>query len=126
MVRLASIVAAVVLLAACSGGGRSGGGSPTADPPASRPAAGPSTMATATGTAAPPPGAPPPVWRTIVGIVGDAYGIRVGMAILAPVLFVGSVLVAPAGRFVNEDIARIYPAHRPMPTVPPTDVTDTL
>jgi hypothetical protein len=52
VVRLASIVAAVVLLAACSGGG-----SPTADPPAtpaSRPAAGPSTAA----ATAPPPAAP--------------------------------------------------------------------
>ncbi len=60
----------------------------------------------------------------IVGLVGDAYGIRVGMAILAPVLFVGSVLVATAGRFVNDDIARVYPEHVPKPAG--TELTDTL
>jgi membrane-bound lytic murein transglycosylase B len=56
VVRLASIVAAVVLLAACSAGGPSRGGSPTAGPtaPASRPAAGtPTNPATA-----PPPATP--------------------------------------------------------------------
>jgi len=60
----------------------------------------------------------------LVGVVGDAFGIRVGMAVLAPVLLVGSVLVATAGRFVNEDIARIYPDHAPKPTG--IDLTDTL
>jgi branched-chain amino acid transport system ATP-binding protein len=49
----------------------------------------------------------------IVGVVGDAYGIRTGMAVLTPVLLVGGILVATAGRFVNADIARIYPEHAP-------------
>lgn len=60
----------------------------------------------------------------LVGVVGDAFGIRTGMAILAPVLLIGSVLVATAGRFVNADIARIYPDHAAKPSLP--RVTDTL
>lgn len=45
----------------------------------------------------------------IVGVVGDAYGIRVGIAIVTPALFIGSLIVFSAGRFVRTDIARIYP-----------------
>jgi predicted MFS family arabinose efflux permease len=45
----------------------------------------------------------------IVGRVGDALGIRAGMAILTPALLIGSVIVVSAGRFVKDDIARIYP-----------------
>jgi hypothetical protein len=36
-------------------------------------------------------------------------GIRAGMAILTPALLIGSVIVVSAGRFVKDDIARIYP-----------------
>lgn len=47
----------------------------------------------------------------IVGVVGDALGIRAGIAILTPALFVGSLIVFSAGRFVRSDIARIYPQY---------------
>ena len=65
MVRLASIVAAVVLLAACSGGGPSGGGSPTAGPaaPSSRPAAGHPAGGPSTAPATAPPPATPTTAR---------------------------------------------------------------
>jgi MFS family permease len=45
----------------------------------------------------------------IVGRVGDAFGIRAGIAILTPALLIGSAIVISAGRFVKDDIARIYP-----------------
>jgi MFS family permease len=45
----------------------------------------------------------------IVGRVGDAFGIRAGIAILTPALLIGSAIVVSAGRFVKDDIGRIYP-----------------
>jgi MFS family permease len=45
----------------------------------------------------------------VVGVVGDRYGIRTGIAIVAPVLLIGSAVVISAARFVNRDLARIYP-----------------
>ncbi len=58
----------------------------------------------------------------IVGGVGDAFGIRTGIAILAPMLFVGAFIAASAGRFANADVARIYPDH----AARPQHLTDTL
>lgn len=62
----------------------------------------------------------------IVGIVGDAVGIRAGMAILTPVLFIGSLVVVSAGRFVRADIARIYPRYAEDRTRSEATPTDTL
>lgn len=45
----------------------------------------------------------------IVGAVGDAVGIRWGMAVLTPMIVIGGFIVASAGRFVNQDIARVHP-----------------
>lgn len=45
----------------------------------------------------------------IVGTVGDSYGIRTGITILTPFLFIGSLIVMSAGKFVRDDIKRIYP-----------------
>jgi branched-chain amino acid transport system ATP-binding protein len=59
----------------------------------------------------------------VVGIVGDAVGLRWGLAVLAPVILIGSVILASAGQFVNEDIKRIHPegAHPDvmLPPAPP-------
>jgi MFS family permease len=62
----------------------------------------------------------------LVGIVGDRVGIRTGMAILAPVLLLGTVFVVSAGRFAKEDITRVYPDASPSPAIPITDPTDRL
>jgi predicted MFS family arabinose efflux permease len=48
-----------------------------------------------------------------VGIVGDALGLRAGMAMLTPMLLIGAAIIASAGRFVNEDIARVNPSGPP-------------
>lgn len=55
----------------------------------------------------------------IVGVVGDAYGIRTGIAILTPALLIGSAIVVSAGRFVRTDIARVYPDFGARAPVPP-------
>ncbi len=44
-----------------------------------------------------------------VGIVGDALGLRYGLAFLTPMVCLGSAILASAGRFVNDDIARVNP-----------------
>jgi branched-chain amino acid transport system ATP-binding protein len=62
----------------------------------------------------------------IVGRVGDALGLRTGMAILAPMLFIGAAIAASAGRYASEDVARIYPDHTARTNVRPIDLTDTL
>lgn len=45
----------------------------------------------------------------VVGRIGDLYGLRWGLAIIAPVIFIGSALLASAGRFVNEDLRKVHP-----------------
>jgi len=45
----------------------------------------------------------------MVGIVGDALGLRWGLAFLIPMVVIGSAILASAGRFVNEDIIRVNP-----------------
>ena len=45
----------------------------------------------------------------MVGIVGDALGLRWGLAFLVPMVVIGSAILASSGRFVNEDIARVSP-----------------
>jgi branched-chain amino acid transport system ATP-binding protein len=45
----------------------------------------------------------------LVGIVGDALGLRWGLSFLIPMVLIGSAILASAGRFVNEDIARVNP-----------------
>jgi branched-chain amino acid transport system ATP-binding protein len=62
----------------------------------------------------------------IVGAIGDAVGLRTGMAILAPVLLLGAALVTTAAKFANDDIARIYPDHVRKPEAPSTELTDRL
>jgi MFS family permease len=44
-----------------------------------------------------------------VGIVGDALGLRYGLAMLTPIILLGSAILASAGRFVNEDMRRVHP-----------------
>ncbi len=62
----------------------------------------------------------------VVGIVGDAFegsaGIRAGMTILVPALLIGSAIVVSAGRFVRDDIARIYPEYGKK-GIPPEAIT---
>jgi MFS family permease len=58
----------------------------------------------------------------MVGIVGDAIGLRWGLAFLIPMVVIGSAILASAGRFVNEDILRVNPdglAATPEPHVIP-------
>ncbi|HYZ94117.1 MAG TPA: MFS transporter [Actinomycetota bacterium] len=62
----------------------------------------------------------------IVGRVGDSFGIRTGMAVTAPMLVVGALIAASAGRFANDDVRRIYPDHKPDAPSQPFDLTDTL
>jgi branched-chain amino acid transport system ATP-binding protein len=45
----------------------------------------------------------------IVGIVGDSVGLRYGLAVLTPMVLIGSAILARAGRFVNEDMRRVHP-----------------
>lgn len=45
----------------------------------------------------------------VVGIVGDAVGLRWGLAVLAPIIVIGSIILSSAGRFVNDDIKRVHP-----------------
>lgn len=49
----------------------------------------------------------------IVGVAADSVGIRWGMTILTPMLLIGSAIVVSAGKFVNADIARVYPDRVP-------------
>ncbi len=43
----------------------------------------------------------------IVGTIGDAYGIRVGMLIFVPVYLIGSLVLASSGNFLNNDIEKV-------------------
>jgi MFS family permease len=45
----------------------------------------------------------------IVGIIGDSVGLRYGLAVLTPMVLIGSAILARAGRFVNEDMRRVHP-----------------
>ena len=57
-----------------------------------------------------------------VGIIGDALGLRVGMAMVTPMLVIGALILASAGRNVNADIERVHPAGVEEPlTVPPPE-----
>ncbi|MDX6661093.1 MAG: hypothetical protein QOJ55_1915, partial [Solirubrobacteraceae bacterium] len=40
----------------------------------------------------------------ILGAIGDAYGLRVSIALIAPIYIVGSLVIASAGKFVAGDI----------------------
>jgi branched-chain amino acid transport system ATP-binding protein len=58
----------------------------------------------------------------MVGIIGDAVGLRAGMAALVPMLLIGGLIIASAGRFVNADIDRVHPEREreiPDPLIPP-------
>ncbi|HLJ09487.1 MAG TPA: ATP-binding cassette domain-containing protein, partial [Acidimicrobiia bacterium] len=43
----------------------------------------------------------------IVGTVGDAYGLRVGILIFVPVYVIGSLLLSSSGNFLNNDIEKV-------------------
>ena len=43
----------------------------------------------------------------LAGGIGDAIGIRAGMAVFLPIFILGSLLLASAGKFLTQDIARI-------------------
>lgn len=55
----------------------------------------------------------------IVGMVGDALGLRVGLAVLTPVILCGSAILASAGRFVNVDIRSVHPEDGTWEVLPP-------
>ncbi len=42
----------------------------------------------------------------LVGVIGDAFGIRAGTLVFVPVYVLGSLILGSAGRFINADIAR--------------------
>jgi branched-chain amino acid transport system ATP-binding protein len=44
----------------------------------------------------------------IVGSVADAYGIRVGLILAAPIFMIGGLVLASGGRFVSHDIAQVW------------------
>jgi branched-chain amino acid transport system ATP-binding protein len=44
----------------------------------------------------------------VVGALADTYGIRVGLALAAPVYVVGGMVLASAGGFVEHDIAQVW------------------
>jgi ABC-type branched-subunit amino acid transport system ATPase component len=43
----------------------------------------------------------------IVGTVGDAYGLRVGILIFVPVYVIGSLILSSSGNFLNNDIEKV-------------------
>lgn len=45
-----------------------------------------------------------------VGVLGDAFGIRWGMALLTPVFLVGGLVIASASGLINADIAQVWKA----------------
>ncbi|HEX6166312.1 MAG TPA: MFS transporter [Acidimicrobiales bacterium] len=44
----------------------------------------------------------------VIGGLADTYGIRVGLALAAPVFLVGGMILASAGAFVEHDIAQVW------------------
>ena len=44
----------------------------------------------------------------IIGALGDAFGIRVGMLVLVPVFLVGGLIIASAGNLVADDIRQVW------------------
>jgi len=57
-----------------------------------------------------------------VGAVGDALGLRVGIAMLTPMLLIGAAIIASAGRFVNADIAKVNRPDGELIVPPPESV----
>lgn len=43
----------------------------------------------------------------LVGKVGDAFGIRAGLALFVPSYLIGSLILASAGRTINADIEHV-------------------
>lgn len=57
----------------------------------------------------------------IVGAVGDAIGLRWGLAVLTPMLILGALIISTAGRFVNMDIDKVHPdRERETTIIPPS------
>jgi branched-chain amino acid transport system ATP-binding protein len=46
----------------------------------------------------------------VIGALGDAFGIRVGMLVLVPVFLVGGLIIASAGSLVGDDIRQVWTA----------------
>ena len=46
----------------------------------------------------------------IIGAVGDNIGIRRAMVVMLPLYGVGALVIATAGRFIRDDIARVWKA----------------
>src|SRR5690606_31387142 len=44
----------------------------------------------------------------VIGELADTYGIRMGLALAAPVFVIGGFILASAGAFVEHDIARVW------------------
>ncbi len=48
------------------------------------------------------------IW--VAAVIGDIFGLRQGMAFMAPVFFVGAYLISTSGAFVRSDINRVWTA----------------
>jgi branched-chain amino acid transport system ATP-binding protein len=46
----------------------------------------------------------------VIGALGDAFGIRVGMLVLVPVFLIGGLVIASAGSLVADDIRQVWTA----------------
>jgi branched-chain amino acid transport system ATP-binding protein len=44
----------------------------------------------------------------IIGVIGEAHGLRVGLMAAAPVFLIGGLIVASGGSFVADDITRVW------------------
>ena len=44
----------------------------------------------------------------LIGAIGDAHGLRTGLLIAAPIFLIGGLILASAGDFVADDIARVW------------------
>ena len=49
-------------------------------------------------------GLPGILFLPVAGGIGDTYGLRTGMVVLIPVYIIGALVLASAGRFVNDEI----------------------
>jgi ABC-type branched-subunit amino acid transport system ATPase component/sugar phosphate permease len=44
----------------------------------------------------------------LIGVIGDAWGIRLGMLVMTPVFLIGGLIIASAGDLIGEDIRQVW------------------
>jgi ABC-type branched-subunit amino acid transport system ATPase component len=44
----------------------------------------------------------------LIGAIGDAWGIRLGMLVMTPVFLLGGLMIASAGKFIGDDIRQVW------------------